>query len=204
MTLICFVPTETLQAMFKINFPGSSSFYPLEILLFALLGWDDFWPHPLCSDDFVFRSLGLKLTTNSESSLWCYSLKCSAGSSSLFSSAIKVSFFMSQQSPPGLLLTSSSLPPCVMTSDCLMLIKITPFVWVLLGCCVELWAAASSSSTAGSWRSPKQTQSLSRCWRQSESLLQSESQTVMQGWVICCVRRAHGMNRACLSKGLSL
>ncbi|XP_074536780.1 chloride channel K [Halichoeres trimaculatus] len=29
---------ETLQAMFKINFPESSSFYPLEIPLFALLG----------------------------------------------------------------------------------------------------------------------------------------------------------------------
>uniref|UniRef100_UPI0037E76DA9 chloride channel K n=1 Tax=Semicossyphus pulcher TaxID=241346 RepID=UPI0037E76DA9 len=29
---------ETLQAMFKTNFPSSSPFYPLEILLFALLG----------------------------------------------------------------------------------------------------------------------------------------------------------------------
>lgn len=37
-----FASTETLQALFKTYFPAALPFYPLEILLFALLGWV-FW-----------------------------------------------------------------------------------------------------------------------------------------------------------------
>lgn len=36
-----FSSTDTLQAVFKTHFPGTLPFYPLEVLLFALLGWVD-------------------------------------------------------------------------------------------------------------------------------------------------------------------
>ncbi|GLD45751.1 chloride channel protein ClC-Ka [Lates japonicus] len=42
-TPICFVSTETLQVLFKTNFPTVLPFYPLEILLFAFLGRLSVW-----------------------------------------------------------------------------------------------------------------------------------------------------------------